>query len=197
MAYQHGLSRKSLKNLRGACTAHQVLPEREVYQLQAGGDQDPAGAKKSVKSILRPEAIRTLFTVSETTWRGKVVEDWFIHAYRLAVLIGLRPGELLGLQWRDLRGNKLHVRRAYNDEGEITQGKNDNAVRVIVLGETAMAEVLAQKKKLLAAGTSLYWMFPYMDAASHHRTPTALSGGGTVSITASPVSARMRCGTPL
>lgn len=165
MAYQHGLSRKSLKNLRGACTAFiKYCRKEKCTSFKPEEIRIPAGAKKSKKTILRPEAIKTLFSSSKTTWRGKVVEDWFIHAYRLAVLIGLRPGELLGLQWRDLRGNKLHVRRAYNDEGEITQGKNDNAVRVIVLGETAMAEVLAQKKKLLAAGISLYWMFPYMDA---------------------------------
>lgn len=164
-AFQKGLSRKSLKNIRGACTAFIKFCRREKCTAFRPEDiKIPAGAKKSSKDILHPVSLRVLFSSQKTTWRKVEVDDWFIHAYRLAVLIGLRPGELLGLQWRDISGNRLTIRRSYNDEGQITQGKNDNAERTIILPEIALAELAAQKKQLIAARISLYWVFPFWDA---------------------------------
>ena len=60
--------------------------------------------------------------------RGKVEADENIHAYRLAVMTGLRPGELLGLRVGDVDGNRLHLSRAINTLNEETSGKNENAL---------------------------------------------------------------------
>lgn len=42
-------------------------------------------------------------TSDKTMFRGKEIVDPYVNAYRFAVLTGLRPGELLGLQWKDVK----------------------------------------------------------------------------------------------
>ena len=42
-----------------------------------------------------------------TGGRGKREHDDYIHAYRFQLLTGLRPGELLGLRWADIRGGGI------------------------------------------------------------------------------------------
>ena len=67
------------------------------------------------------------------------MHDDFIHAYRFQVLTGLRPGELVGLRWADVKGGTVFISRAVNVLGEQTRGKNDNAVRAFVLSDLARA----------------------------------------------------------
>ena len=67
-----------------------------------------------------------------------------MHAYRIAVMTGLRPGELLGLRVGDLDGDRVHIGRAINRQQEVTSGKNENAIRTVVLHPLAVAEIRAQ-----------------------------------------------------
>ena len=69
----------------------------------------------------------------------------YIGAYRLAVLTGIRPGELHGLRWSDLAGRKLTIHHAITTYNEITQGKNKNAVRPILLSDLAMQIINEQR----------------------------------------------------
>lgn len=72
-----------------------------------------------------------------------------IHAFRFQVLTGLRPGELLGLEWPDIDlSNKLvHIRRSINKYGETTKGKNKSAVRTFALSDIA-ASVLQEQRSI-------------------------------------------------
>ena len=98
----------------------------------------PKAARYKTKTILQPESVRTLFNVDTTTYYGKRVYDPFIHAYRFAVLTGVRPGELLGIERSDIYGNTIHLNKSINIRGEITQGKNANAIRSVVLSPLAL-----------------------------------------------------------
>lgn len=80
----------------------------------------PAGARLKGKKVLQPADLITLFNTDTTLYRGKRVPDEYVNAYRFQVLTGLRPGELMGLQWPDIQGNTVHVQRAVNVRGEIT-----------------------------------------------------------------------------
>lgn len=104
----------------------------------------PKAARLKGKKILQPDALRTLLSTDTRVVRGKVELDENIHAYRLAVMTGLRPGELLGLQVADVEGDRLHIRRAINSLDEETSGKNENALRTVVLHPLAAAELQAQ-----------------------------------------------------
>jgi integrase len=163
MAYSKSkLSDKTLRDIRGClmnwlkwCRTHGKT------KLHPDSFTIPAGAKKSVKRIVQPNGLVTLFDSSMTTWRGKPVEDWYIHAYRFEVLTGLRPGELKGLRDKeDVSGNKLTVRQPINIRGETTQGKNENALRTFLLSDRAIQEVKAQRAMLRKAGIVSPYLFP-------------------------------------
>lgn len=76
-----------------------------------------------------------LFEVDTTEIRSKRIREPLINAYRFQVLNGLRPGELLGLRWGDVKDDILHIRRSINIYGEETTGKNDNAIRPLALNQ--------------------------------------------------------------
>lgn len=82
-------------------------------------------------------------------YRGKVVQDPLIYAYRFHVLTGLRPGELAGLKWSDIRDGNVYLRRSINTLGETTTGKNQNAQRNFALNIFTSA-ILAEQEKRLA-----------------------------------------------
>lgn len=161
------LSRKTLKNLVFVLKnflkycrviAHATTLNPETLCV-------PSGSRLNEKHILQPEALQTLFDSDLTTFRGKPRRDELIHAYRLAVLTGLRPGELIGLRWGDITPNdtSLHLRRAINIHGEETHGKNENAVRAVPLTAYSRSVIAAQRAYTLAEGCRVTANEPVFD----------------------------------
>lgn len=153
------LSRKTLKNLVFTLKnfikycriiAHATMLNPETLCV-------PAGSRLQEKHILQPEALQTLFSSDITTFREKPRRDDLIHAYRLAVLTGLRPGEVIGLHWGDIAPNDaaLHLRRAINIHGEETHGKNENAVRAIPLTAYSRSVIAAQRAQTITEGCDI------------------------------------------
>lgn len=160
-AFAADLAHKTLCNIRATLAAFMKFCRKEgVTVLHPENLEIPKGAKRSEKRIAQPGDIRILFSSDETLYRGKPVPDHYIHAYRFAVLTGIRPGELLGLCWPDLRGSRLRIRRSVNDLQEITTGKNDNARRTASLGALAMSELSAQRAMLADLGIVSNSIFP-------------------------------------
>lgn len=62
-------------------------------------------------------------------YNGTICQDSLIYAYRFQVVTGLRPGELMGLEWGDIDNDYIHIRRAINAKGITTNGKNEFAAR--------------------------------------------------------------------
>ena len=141
------LSRKTLQGIRGVEVAFVKWARQHKYTTLRPEDEGlavPKGARNKGKKILQPDALRVLLSTDTRVVRGKVVHDDNIHAYRVAVMTGLRPGELLGLRVGDVEGNRLHLARAINRLNEETTGKNENAIRTVVLHPLAAAELKAQ-----------------------------------------------------
>lgn len=137
-AFAKGLSKKSLKSLRSTMMAFiKFCRKNKKTSYHPEEVIIPNSASTGTRSILQPEHLVILFTIDTTVLRGQRVYDDLINAYRLQVLLGLRPGELLGLMRNDRRGNALLIGRSINIYGEITTGKNANANRVIPLGNLA------------------------------------------------------------
>lgn len=144
------LSRKTLQGIRGVEVAFVKWARQHKYTALRPEDEDltvPKGARLKGKHILQPDSLRVLLSTDTRVVRGKVEPDENIHAYRLAVMTGLRPGELLGLRVGDLDGDRVHIGRAINRQNEETSGKNENAIRTIVLHPLAAAEVRAQLRQ--------------------------------------------------
>ncbi len=106
----------------------------------------PKSAKESTKNILQPSSLVALMNVDTTILYGKRKFDSYIFAYRFQVYTGLRPGELRGLRWEDIKGRRVFVRRSINIHNEITTGKNKNAIRSFYLIDLA-ANVLEDYKE--------------------------------------------------
>lgn len=142
------LSRKTLQCIRAAETSFCKWARRNGYTtLFPEGLTIPAGARYKGKEILQPDALRTLFTVDTIPYRGKLRQDRYVYYYRFAASTGLRPGELLGMQCRDVKDGIATIRRAVNYKGNETQGKNENALRSFALNAYALE---AYNQQLLA-----------------------------------------------
>lgn len=136
---KHELSRKSLMNIRATISAFLKFCRRRNLTTMTGELLEiPKAARYKTKTILQPESVRTLFAIDTTTYYGKRVFDPYIYAYRFAVLTGVRPGELLGIERDNIWGNTVHLNKSINIRGEITQGKNSNAIRSVALSPLAL-----------------------------------------------------------
>lgn len=141
------LSKKTLQGIRAVEVSFVKWARQHKYTALRPEDEGltvPRGARPKGRKILQPDALRVLLSTDTRIVRGKVEQDANIHAYRFAVLTGLRPGELLGLRVGDVEGNRLHLARAINTFDEETHGKNENAIRTVVLHPLAAAELHAQ-----------------------------------------------------
>lgn len=156
------LSAKTLQGIRG-CMMNWLKWCRK-HNLSTLHPEDiiiPASARKAEKRVVQPSGLQILFSSDVSFWRGNLRPDWYIHAYRFSVLTGLRPGELLGLERRDISGSRITIRRSVNIRGEVTQGKNSNARRTIHLSDRAKEELDTQLKMLqLSCDVIPLYVFP-------------------------------------
>lgn len=119
------LSKKYMDNIR--CTIKVFLN----YAVENGYCEEikgtlfvPKGHPTKGKKILQPNEIKELFKQSELHYHKAIC---------FMLCTGLRPSECLGIQWKDIKQDVLTIRRGITTSGEISEGKNKNAKRVIPL----------------------------------------------------------------
>lgn len=123
------LSEKSLKTLRAIIMSIIKFGYQDYQcELLRGSLYIPQGHSKKEKEILQRDDVRRLLEPSSL---------WYHPLFCLGVLTGMRPGELLGLKVSDFERDRVTIRRAVNARGQITEGKNENARRMIPLGDLA------------------------------------------------------------
>lgn len=166
-AFDAGRSERYLRNIKiclmaflkycRKCKATTLHPEEFLV---------PKGAPKSDKTSLQPDEIKVLFASDRTNRKGKEQEEFYIHAYRIFVLMGFRPGELIALDARrdvDEAGGYITVNGAINSHNERTKGKNENAHRRKKISALARVELDAQKAMLRRRGIISPYVFPAPD----------------------------------
>jgi integrase len=89
--------------------------------------------------------------------------------YWLAASTGARRGELLGLEWSDLNGSTLAIRRSLTPEGAITATKTGRARTVELDPETVRVMREHQRRTGRIAGPM------FTDAVGHHLDPRRVS----------------------
>lgn len=150
-AYAAGLSKKSITNIRSTETAFlKYCRSRKATTLFFENLTIPKGARNKIKRILQPEELRTLFTVDTTILFDKRVYDDYVNAYRYQVVTGMRPGELIGLNWDTCTDDYADIRRSINYLGEETTGKNENAIRRVY--HSALAKQIIQDQRQRTGG---------------------------------------------
>lgn len=156
-----GLSQRTLNNNKGL-----ILEFLRFCHDSRWIDEVPTGFQthstkpKERKHILQPSGVKTLFSVNTTRFGGRLTKEWFINMFRLAVVTGMRRGELAGLQWQDIEENSLTISRAINSLNIVTNAKNDNARRTVPLPQYAK-DIIADQKELMKSKNMIsLWVFP-------------------------------------
>lgn len=148
-AYKKGLSKKTISNIKACmCSFLKYCRKCRYTSLISENLYIPRNAKKGERTVLQPKDIKILFSSDKTTRFNKEIRDFYINAYRFAVATGLRPGELIGLQWNDINGRIIRTARSINIYNEVTNGKNENAKRSFALTDTAFEIITAQRALL-------------------------------------------------
>jgi len=147
------LSAKSLLNLRATIVEFcrwarrsrmiRDIPELSIPKRAAAGKP---------KHILAKDDLLKLFEPSD---------EWYINAWRLMVLTGMRPGEVYGLTVDDVDGDVIRVNRSINRLGEITPGKTKNAARTIPISHMARTVIDSQ----LSYARQGPWLFAERDGS--------------------------------
>ena len=154
------LSRKTIMTIRSTEISFLKWCRRNRYNTMFPELSIPKNARMGKKKILQPTALKVLFDVDTRLYYGKLVFDEYIYAYRFAVATGVRPGELVGLWYGDIKGNTVNLRRSINRLDEETTGKNENAIRSFDMGEEAHEAYEAQVALLKASDIPLNYTTP-------------------------------------
>lgn len=149
------LSYKTLNHIRAVLTGlHRFAYVNYYCDDWRGSLYIPQGHKKGERQILQPKDISRLFEPVAP------VSEWYVNAFRIMLLCGLRPGEALGLQEGDIVDGVLYIRRAINDQGEITEGKNKNARRTVPLPSLALDLINETIERNHRKNFGTLWIFP-------------------------------------
>ncbi|MBM3804088.1 MAG: site-specific integrase [Acidimicrobiia bacterium] len=109
----------------------------------------PREARKPSRLVMNLEEVRKVLSVLEQRERLIV---------KLAVLSGMRPGEILGLTWERLQGEFAEIRqRVYR--GKVDTPKTSNSVRKVALAEGLLSDIEGWRKVSLDARPQA-WVFP-------------------------------------
>lgn len=170
-AYKKGLSKKTCKNVRATITTvYNYASKKRSPMRRPENISIPRDAPVKKKNILQPDQLKTLLTDDKITLYRKQVPSFFIHAWRFIVLTGMRRGELCGL--KDISNNVIQIERSINTHKEETPGKNERAVRLVVLSKRAVDVLNQQREMLKKLDIESDWLFP--DEAGDRLDPNHL-----------------------
>lgn len=146
------LSKKSLSNIKNEIMLFCRFAKKNRWiDTLPDSLTVPKTAPKIGKEILHPDELKALLSDSDG--------DWYINAWRLMVVTGLRPGEVYGLKWEDVQDKQIRIRRSISQSRIETEGKNQNAIRTLYSSGIATAILLDQKNQLKQLGLDSEWIF--------------------------------------
>lgn len=163
------LSAKTCQHIRAAISAaYNYAADSELPMTRPHNIAIPKAATVGERTVLTPEHIAELFRSDLAPRHNKITPDRLVHAYRFAVVMGLRRGEIVGLQWPDISGATLTVNRSVNSLLEITPGKTQKSRRRAALPQIALTILDEQRQALAADGIRSKWIFPDNDGSMLH-----------------------------
>ena len=148
-----GLANSVIRSIHAHCRAalEKAVAEKLIYQNPAIGCKLPPKKSAEIK-ILSPEAMQKLLYQAQI--------EGFYEMFMLDLATGLRRGEIVGLQWKDIdfeRGTLSVTKQVRYVKGElkIAPPKTKASNRSIILPPPIL-EMLAEYKKTVNS----IWLFP-------------------------------------
>jgi integrase len=109
----------------------------------------PREARKPSRLVMNLEEVKKVFSVLETRERLIV---------KLAILAGMRPGEIFGLTWERLQGRFAEIRqRVYR--GKVDTPKTANSIRKVALPDGLLSDIDSWRELSLDTDPEA-WVFP-------------------------------------
>ena len=129
------LSKKTVSNIKGIIINFCKFCRRAKWMDTVPEDLYlQRNLEKKGKPLVPPALMREVFDEKNNG-------VWYIHSWRFMALTGIRPGELRGIRDEDIVDGALHIRRAIDPHGNVTEGKSINARRVLVLPALAIKAI--------------------------------------------------------
>jgi integrase len=158
-ALQDYLDAKAKAGLSYSIVAHLRWDLRQVFRMAVQEGhllRNPAELLFIPREAPRPEY--TVMTLKEVSQCFAALEQRERLVAKLAILAGMRPGEILGLKWGHLSETHAFIRqRVYR--GRIDSPKTNNSVRKAALAEHLLDDI--REWKAVSADTrDDAWVFP-------------------------------------
>ena len=167
--YGEGLSDRMVRSCHTTCRTalEKAVTEGLITINPAIGCRLPPKKAKEMQVLTQDEIRRFLIQAQD---------EGYYELFLLELTTGMRRGEILGLQWKDvnLDTGELHIRRQVVKKGAqtlISKPKTKSSIRTILL-PPGMVEILAELKK----NATCDWVFPSPVKEGEPRNPDSLYG---------------------
>ncbi|MBQ7338851.1 MAG: site-specific integrase, partial [Clostridia bacterium] len=165
--YGEGLSDRMVRSCHTTCRTalEKAVTEGLISVNPAIGCRLPPKKAKEMQVLTQDEIRRFLIQANE---------EGYYEFFLLELTTGMRRGEILGLQWKDINfaTGELHIRRQVVKKGaqtQITKPKTKSSIRTLIL-PSDMLDILAVHKK----NATCEWVFPSPVKEGEPRNPTAV-----------------------
>ena len=167
--YGEGLSDRMVRSCHTTCRTalEKAVTEGLITTNPAIGCRLPPKKAKEMQVLTQDEIKRFLIQAQD---------EGYYELFLLELTTGMRRGEILGLQWKDVNfaTGELHIKRQVVKKGaqtQITKPKTKSSIRTILL-PPGMVENLAELKKTATCD----WVFPSPVKEGEPRNPDSLYG---------------------
>lgn len=159
-----GLQAKSINHILSAGTvALKWACAEELIPADPGKGLMKFSGKPARRGVLAAEEVARLFTVPWTDERARI-------GNLTAMSTGLRAGEVLALQVRDVGEDRLHVRHSWSGIDRLKSTKTNEERSVPLIGEvrTALLELARQNPHGVGPAAFIFWSASMADRPMDH-----------------------------
>ncbi len=155
---QDFLDNKAKTGLSHATLAHLRWDLRQLFRMSVNDGLLPRNPAELLHVPNGTRRERNVLTIDQARWILAVLDLRERLIVKLAGICGMRPGEIVGLQWNDLTPEGLRITRAIY-RGIIQTPKHHHSVRTVAIS-TTIREDLEAWRTIAHNNSPNDWVFP-------------------------------------